>query len=485
MHTGQFHAGCSQVDITPPRKTLILGQMHVRVSKPPHEPLTATALALTTQRNGTIIDCAVMVSCDLSIVGREINPIEGKHLIQRAVENRVGRTFPELASGKIFINATHTHTAPDILTDEYRIPPETGEIMNGDEYVEFLIGKLTEAVAAAWKNRRPSGISRAFGHAVIGHNRRTVYRDGSVMMYGQVDTDNFSHMEGREDHGVDMLFVWGENNNQPVCVVVNIACPAQSIEHESFLSADFWHDAGKEIRKKLRNKDLYILPQCSAAGDQSPRPLVHIRAEREMLKKRGLTLREELGRRIGNAVNDVYETARNNIETEGVIHHKAGLIKLPLREITEEEYLAAQRDTENLKSMKSAKQSLRESSITAYKINRCNSIMTRYEKQRKGLAKSAEVEIHAVRVNDAVFVTNPFELFLDYGTRIKVNSWAPQTFVVQLACDYFNYLPTREAMHGYGASPSETIISHEGGDILVEKTLEMIESTNPENTNKK
>jgi len=39
--------------------------------------------------------------------------------------------------------------------------------------------------------------------------------------------------------------------------------------------------------------------------------------------------------------------------------------------------------------------------------------------------------------------TNPFELFLDYGMRIKARSKALQTFVVQLACDSSGYLPTQ------------------------------------------
>jgi hypothetical protein len=71
--------------------------------------------------------------------------------------------------------------------------------------------------------------------------------------------------------------------------------------------------------------------------------------------------------------------------------------------------------------------------------------------------------------------TNPFEMYLDYGTRIKARSPATQTFVVQLAGSG-TYLPTRRSIEGgaYGAVPGSTLIGPEGGQELVEHTLELI-----------
>src|SRR5690606_24017030 len=86
------------------------------------------------------------------------------------------------------------------------------------------------------------------------------------------------------------------------------------------------------------------------------------------------------------------------------------------------------------------------------------------------------VEVHVVRIGDMVIATNPFELYLDYGIRIKGRSPAVQTFIVQLAGDG-TYLPTSRSVAGgsYGAGPRESIISPAGGQELVENTLTLIE----------
>ena len=55
---------------------------------------------------------------------------------------------------------------------------------------------------------------------------------------------------------------------------------------------------------------------------------------------------------------------------------------------------------------------------------------------------SFEIEAHFIRLGAVAFATNPFELFLDYGHRIKARSRAEQTFVVQLCCGEGGYLPT-------------------------------------------
>lgn len=73
-------------------------------------------------------------------------------------------------------------------------------------------------------------------------------------------------------------------------------------------------------------------------------------------------------------------------------------------------------------------------------------------------------------------VTNPFELFLDYGIRIKARSIAAQTMVVQLAGGCGLYLPTERAARGghYGAHPAVAPVGPNGGAELVEATLKLI-----------
>ena len=87
-------------------------------------------------------------------------------------------------------------------------------------------------------------------------------------------------------------------------------------------------------------------------------------------------------------------------------------------------------------------------------------------------------EIHVVRFGDMAIATNPFELFLDYGNQMKARSKANQTLLIQLACDSMGYLPTRKAEPhgGYGTSIVSCYCGHEGGELLVEKTLEVMNS---------
>ncbi|NLN02917.1 MAG: hypothetical protein GX174_13600 [Lentisphaerae bacterium] len=86
------------------------------------------------------------------------------------------------------------------------------------------------------------------------------------------------------------------------------------------------------------------------------------------------------------------------------------------------------------------------------------------------------VEMHVIRLGDIAIMTNPFELFLDYGNQIKARSPAAQTFIVQLACGSEGYLPTAMAENGghYSAYVSSGITGHAGGDLLVRATIEHI-----------
>src|SRR5690606_39827852 len=88
-----------------------------------------------------------------------------------------------------------------------------------------------------------------------------------------------------------------------------------------------------------------------------------------------------------------------------------------------------------------------------------------------------EMELHVLRVGDVAIATNPFELFTEYGTRIKSRSRAIQTFIIQLAGPG-TYLPTAEAVRGggYSAIVQSSAVGPEGGQVLVDRTVELIDS---------
>ena len=103
-------------------------------------------------------------------------------------------------------------------------------------------------------------------------------------------------------------------------------------------------------------------------------------------------------------------------------------------------------------------------------------LVSRYERQDEEPVH--RTECHVVRIGDAVVATNPFELFMAYGTRMRARSKALQTFAVQLADGSGNgfYLPTERALAGghYSALIKSNWVGPEGGNILVDETVAMI-----------
>ena len=108
---------------------------------------------------------------------------------------------------------------------------------------------------------------------------------------------------------------------------------------------------------------------------------------------------------------------------------------------------------------------------------RCERVLQRYERQKE--CPFVPMDLHVVRVGDVAFAKNRFELFLDYGIRIKARSPAVQTFLVQLAANdgwYGTYVPTARAVanSGYGGSVYDYEVGPEGGEVIVEETVDAL-----------
>ena len=446
--------GAASTSITPDKPVALSGQMRTRVAKTVESPCTANVLVLESREGEKSLDLAIMVSCDLVCIREDVEP---------RIKKRVAEKLPGVDVNKLFVNATHTHTAPIMREGAYVLPKEG--IMRPTEYVEFLTEQVAGAVVKAWEGRKPAGVSWGLGHAVVANNRRAVYANGTAAMYGKTDKPEFRGIEGYEDHGVDLLCFW-DAKKKPIAMAVDVSCPSQEVEGRSAVNADYWHET-RLLLKKQYGKDLCVLGWCGAAGDQSPHLMFNKAAEARMLKLRGLTRLEEIARRIDLAVDEAYEVAKDDVRGDVKFAHLVGTLKLPPWKVTKEQYEAAKADVERL-------------SKNPANFNRMNwqkRVVDRYEKQKP--SDLYERPFHVIRLGDVAICTNPFELFTDYGVRIKARSKAVQTIVIQLTGEYSgSYLATARAIKGggYSAIPASCRVGPEGGQALVDQTVEAINS---------
>ncbi len=476
--------GWAHTNITPADPVCLCGQFHARISEGVKDPITATVCVFESIKEGKISDHAVMISCDLVAIPEEL---------KKEIISKINVLVPEIDRTKIIINATHTHTAPEVGSDLFRVSPglELKDFygielpcMSIKQYIDFASGKIAEAVRNAWEKRSPGGISYGLGFAVVGHNRRISYYDGSSAMYGKTDDQNFSHVEGYEDHSINLLTTSDRMGNL-TGIIVNVACPSQVDEHLFLISADYWHETRQELKKRFG--DIFVLPQCSAAGDQSPHILIGKLAQERMWNLAGRNQREEIGIRISDSVEKILPLIRKEINLHpefSCIHREVELSRNIITEnqvntfITEAE--KHYKEYEKLKAQLEANPE-RTSHPRWYKditfhfrrYRWYQGAKERFELQQQN--PKIKIDIYVFRIGDVVFATNPFECYLDYGIRIKSQSKALQTFVVQLAGGG-TYLPTERAVKGgsYGAIPPSCVVGPEGGKQLVDLTLKTI-----------
>lgn len=449
--TADLWVGGATISITPDEPVALAGQRRVRIAREVESPCIATALALESRSGDNSNDQAIFVACDLVAI---------RDGILDEVRQQLGSRLEGFDLQKLVLSATHTHTAPVMTPGRYELPEEG--VMPPTEYRKFLAKQLAEVVETAWNARAPGKVGWGLGYAVIAHNRRVVYRDGRAQMYGKTDREDFIRIEGHEDHGVEVLCFW-DDKDRLIATSINVACPSQEVEGRSAVNADFWH----QIRQTLKSKygeNLFVLGWTGAAGDQSPRPMYRKRAEERMRRLRGTQRLDDLASRVVAAWEEAYAGAKQEQHADPVLIHRVRTIELPVRQVTEAEADEAREAAKRYADKPS------ESWNYQWHLR----VVNRYETQNPD--DVVPMELHTLRLGDIAIATNDFELFTEFGVRIKSRSAALQTFVIQLASSSGGYIPSEPAAKGggYSAIVQSNPVGHQGGDQLVEETVKSI-----------
>src|SRR5690606_25287913 len=163
-------------------------------------------------------------------------------------------------------------------------------------------------------------------------------------MYGNTNQTDVSHIEGFEDHSVNLIYTWDSDSNL-TGIVMNVASPSQVSEHEYNLSADYWHDVREAVREQLGDK-LFVLAQCSAAGDQSPHIMYDQKGEERMQQLmfpqekpgRGtIARRKQIAQDLTHAAVSILPYMKENISWDPVLKHKSEKFQLTRRLLTQED----------------------------------------------------------------------------------------------------------------------------------------------------
>ncbi len=504
--------GWASCDISTNAPVNIPGQFHIRVSKGVLDPVTATCLVLDGGE-----DTAIFISGDM---------VCAMQYLLDDIRGLVREKNPEIPVENILMGVTHAHTGASHYNDgfedadrgEDQVPLDGISIVSGTTYRKYIAGLISDAVCRAYETRSEGGVAWGYGYAVVAHSRRTVYFDdlserpgavknsthgvnGHASMYGDTNDPMFSHYEAGADHFLNVMYTF-DAEDKLTGAVVNVPCPSQCSEMEEYLSADYWHHTRLAIREKFG--DIFILPQCAAAGDLAPRLLHYRKAQARRFRLKygvdkpvvnnmltaddpkgpvAICERRDIAERIAAGFEEVYAWAKKDIRSEVPVLHKVETVELPRRMIRDNEYADAKVELEKLakltwKTDGTPEERLYENSMLKASRDRLLGIIARYEIQ--DTKPTIPMEMHTIRVGDIAFASNRFELYMDYQHRIQARSPFEQTFIVQLAAQPGlgggSYLCTERGAEGRGYSASMFCnqVDYTGGQILVEATLKSL-----------
>ena len=408
--SGSLEIGTATRVITPDLGHWLQGAGIVKRVTKVHDNLEANGIYFSNGENHIL-----MISCDL--VGLE--PDYETHL-REAMGVATG-----ISPRDVIISATHTHGGPSLIRTNYIVPLDSA-------YMKKLKGWLIDLAKEAVHSAQPGEIGWATGKAQIGWNRRYTWADGSHTMHGDATRPDFTGLEGPDDPQQTTLFAKAKNGKLLAIMYNNTTHPV-TFYGAGVYSSDFPGYARKKLRKKFGEK-LPVLFLNGAQGDIEPRDGFHPRhVTRDEQVKR-------LGNVIYNGVMDQYhEVTSYNDNPE--IKHVYKDLKVGVRLPTPQRLAKSRNVLARIDSGAHIRGLKMEMAFGAVHLQK-----------EFGDAPFDILPIHAIRIGGLAILTEPCELYCQFGLNIKRRSPVKTTMVVGLTDGYHGYVPTIYGLLGGGYS---------------------------------
>ena len=347
-----------------------------------------------------------------------------------------------IAPGNVMISASHSHSAGPALGAIPGDWPEADGLLkklifetstNADvNYLKKLEQAIADAVVEADGKRVDSKCAAGFGVAEgVAFNRRFRMKDGTSATHPGQGNPHVVEPAGPVDPQVGVIGAWDAEGKLTGCVV-NFACHATT--GPGGISADYIHYVERTVRG-LMGEHVVVVFVPGMAGDvtqvdnRSPHAVPQFGEHASRL----------LGGKVGTAALEFLLAARSGAGPLAPVAADSKVLTFK-RRVPRPERVA--------KALELVQKAPGSPGVDATEWTFAKEVVVLDAILKK--EPTREVEVQAIQVGPAVFLSCPAEYFVQYGLDLKAGSKFPVTFPVSLANDCVGYVPTEEALSPTG-----------------------------------
>ena len=432
-------AGFSEKDITPEIGMEAPGGYGKAYHKSIHDPCKVRAAVFDDGRSRVAV-----VGVDALGIRRDT-----VQKVRKAIEDKTG-----IPAGSILIGASHSHSSGPL---SWTLPGEFDhasplvrklayeESTNADpKYVARVEQALIDAVSEADSRRLTAkgGVGKG-NEATVAFNRRFLMRDGKATTHPGLGNPEIVEPAGPVDPEVGVIGAWdAKDPNRLLGCVVNFACHATT--SPGGISANYIHYLEKVIQGYY-GKDCVVVFVAGASGD-----ITQVDNRSPYKYPTGDRWAQIVGGKVGAEALKVLLTIEPG--ELGPMAARTKVWNIPRRPPSPERVKAA---------MALVQEDRKKADATEWTFAKETVLLDAL------IAKepTVEVEVQAVQVGPAVFVTTPAEYFCKYGLEIKAASGFPFTFPVSLANGCVGYVPTDDAFGPHGGGYETRLTSYSNLEV--------------------